>query len=135
MNIQTTIEALETLCREHRITLKGEGDELVIEYKLGTITAQLRCSGINPDGVMEQEPDPEAELTEEFSEPEEGDYTTGDYSKFYQYGKLVVQADIDADDWRPAVQAHMDKEQFFPNVWCISDHGNAHLLSMDKESN
>lgn len=66
---------------------------------------------------------------EEDDQPQEDDYTTSDHCEFYQNGKLVVEVDKDADDWRPAVRAHMDKEQFWPNVWFISDHGNAHLLN------
>ena len=31
------------------------------------------------------------------------------------------------------VKAYMDKEQFWPNSWFISDHGNAHLQSLDAE--
>jgi hypothetical protein len=66
---------------------------------------------------------------EEFERPEEGDYTTDDKRTFYQYGKLVVEAG-DEQDWRDIVGEHMDAHQFWPNVWFISDHGNAHLLSL-----
>lgn len=68
---------------------------------------------------------------EEFDNPEEGDYTTGDHSKFYQYHKLVVTVDIDAttDEMWGELDDHMDANQYWPNVWFISDHGNAHLMS------
>lgn len=77
--------------------------------------------------------DDDEEEEEEFSDPEEGDYTTEDHRHFYQNRKLVVTVG-EEDDWRPAVKAHMEAEQFWPNVWLISDHGNAHLLSMDDET-
>jgi hypothetical protein len=68
-----------------------------------------------------------AEETEP-QQPEEGDYTTEDHHRFYQHGKLVVEVGPD-DDWRLAVVRHMEINKFWPNVWFISDHGNAHLLS------
>src|SRR5690349_894158 len=46
------------------------------------------------------------------SEPEEGDYTTKDHRRFYQYGKLVVEVD-DGEEWAHAVTAHMDREKFW----------------------
>jgi len=74
--------------------------------------------------------DPEAEQTEPAEdEPAEDDYTTSDYCTFYQYGKLAVSTE--ADHWQTAIAAHMDQQQMWPNVWHISDHGNAHLLSVE----
>jgi hypothetical protein len=69
------------------------------------------------------------ERDDEPGEPEEGDYTTEDHRRFYQYGKLVVEVD-DGEEWAHAVKAHMDEEQFWPDVWFISDHGNAHIIEM-----
>lgn len=66
------------------------------------------------------------------TEPEEGDYTTTDHKHFYQYGKLVLDLDED-DDHIAALNAHMDREQFWPNAWFISDHGNAHLMTLVPE--
>ncbi len=37
------------------------------------------------------------------------------------------------DDWKPHVKAHMEKEQFFPNIFWISDHGNVNLLSIEED--
>ena len=34
------------------------------------------------------------------------------------------------EDWREAVKAYCDAQQFWPNVWFVSDHGNAHLVDM-----
>lgn len=80
------------------------------------------------DYIEVDEPDDDAEPTE----PEEGDYTTADHCKFYQYDKLVVECKPE-DDHVAAVRAHMEKEQFWPSVWFISDHGNAHLIDMSEE--
>ena len=65
----------------------------------------------------------------QFSEPEEGDYTTTDYRHWYQFGKLVLTLRLE-DDYVIALHRHMNKERFWPNAWAISDHGNAHLLSL-----
>lgn len=60
---------------------------------------------------------------------EEGDYVTDDHRRFFQYGELVVEVPED-EDWEPHVKAHMDSQEFWPNVWFISDHGNTVLLSI-----
>ena len=70
------------------------------------------------------------ELEEELpDEPQEGDYTTEDHQKFYQYGKLVLELDEDADHVAE-LKKHMETEQFFPDAWFISDHGNAHRIEL-----
>lgn len=70
----------------------------------------------------------EFEIAEEF-EPTEDDYTTGDHRKFYQNGKLVLDLDED-EDHKEKVKEHMEANQFWPNVWFISDHGNAHIMEL-----
>ncbi len=68
----------------------------------------------------------------ESSEPEEDDYTTEDHIHFYQSGKLAFTVPGGADgDHVAALRAHMEQEQFWPNVWFVSDHGNAHLIDLD----
>ena len=85
--------------------------------------------------------------------PQDGDITTENRERYYQYGKLVLQrvrtrnGNVLTDDWYyrsgtmaflgtfgddevAAVRAYMDKTQFWPNVWDISDHGNAHLMTL-----
>ena len=62
-------------------------------------------------------------------QPDEGDYVTEDFLNFYQYGKLAV-AVAEGEPWAHILEAHMKHEQFWPDVWFISDHGNAHLVDM-----
>lgn len=69
------------------------------------------------------------------SEPTEGDITTDDELTWYQDGKVVVKVtraelDEDSDAGRRAVAEHMDRDGFHPNVWVISDHGNACLIDV-----
>lgn len=71
-------------------------------------------------------------------EPEEGDLVTSDHVHFYQDGKraLVIDGGNDASEasmWEQ-IDAYMARDQFWPNVWFISDHGNAHIMSRPKKS-
>jgi hypothetical protein len=85
-------------------------------------------------------------------EPAEGDITTADHETFYQYGKVVLETArsnrnastwfgydngkqfvIKADDYRAALRLYMDRVQFWPNVFSISDHGNAHLIDLGEK--
>lgn len=36
----------------------------------------------------------------------------------------------EGEEWEDVVRAHMEAEGFFPDVWFVSDHGNAHLITM-----
>jgi hypothetical protein len=74
-------------------------------------------------------------------EPEEGDYVTEDDEscrrmRFHEYGtrRHLLTVYPDETDWVRAVKDHMEREQFWPNVWFLSDHGNWHLwrLSCDE---
>jgi hypothetical protein len=57
------------------------------------------------------------------SEPEEGDITTEDHTRWFQDGRLYFEGD------EAGLKARMDADKFWPNVWFISDHGNAHLIT------
>lgn len=69
-------------------------------------------------------------------EPQEGDLVTEDHQRFFRFGMNdrwpVVRVSED-EDWRIHVKAYMDRAMYWPNVWFISDHGNAHLLSLEDE--
>lgn len=101
----------------------------------GMSDVQLKGYGARFYGEGEEE-EPEEEFEEEFDEPEEpdeGDWVTTDHQEFFSDGKLVLRvteavADDDRKLWR-AIDAQMKKDNFFPSVWFISDHGNAHRMS------
>jgi hypothetical protein len=79
-------------------------------------------------------------------EPDEDSITTSDHETFYQYGKQVLVKQSsghwfaprwgsyvnvkDLDDHCEALRAYMDREQFWPDVWFVSDHGNAHRIDL-----
>lgn len=72
-----------------------------------------------------------AKVEEAHAEPDEdgGDYTTNDEQRFYQHGKRVVTVP-EGEDWKAAVKAHMDAEQFWPDVWLIEERGGHSRLSL-----
>lgn len=70
----------------------------------------------------------ECDLREvELHGPQEDDITTEDHETFYQYGKVYVEVE-EGGDWRRVLADRMDEDQFWPNVFWISDHGNIHLI-------
>ena len=73
---------------------------------------------------------------DEPDEPQEEDLVTDDHQRFFRFGmsdrRPVVQVPED-EDWRIHVKAYMNRTMYWPNVWFISDHGNAHLLSLEEK--
>lgn len=102
------------------------------------------------------EEDDVSEEQEQFSEPQEDDLVTEDHIHFYQSGHLALTMQVrepprhvgergmrvhdateplsDTAMWRQ-LDAFMKKQNFYPSVWFISDHGNAHLLQRPKRKN
>lgn len=74
------------------------------------------------------------EADEDPQEPGEEDIVIGhdDKTAFYA-GKCVVRVD-DSDDLRPAIKAWMEEHKCWPDVWTVSDHGNALCVSADVAS-
>jgi len=69
---------------------------------------------------------------DEPTEPEEGDWVTEDHRTFVSHGSPRDRFTVpDGYDWETVLtvlRARMDADRFWPNVWFISDHGNAHLI-------
>jgi hypothetical protein len=80
---------------------------------------------------------------EEEEAPEEGDYII----ESRPFGKDVIYKYNDSPPWRHAIQEddniykiisdEMERENSWPNVWTLSDHGNLSLISLEslKEEN
>lgn len=69
----------------------------------------------------------------DYDEPSEGDLITYDHVKFYQYGKGVLIArpcnhSRSCDCLNRQIRRYMRESKWYPNVWFISDHGNAILM-------
>lgn len=68
-------------------------------------------------------------------EPEEGDLYTYDHREVFVWGGLSrkpVLVVSDVNKFEAQVAAYMKRDKFWPNVWFISDHGNAHLIVIGK---
>jgi len=117
---------------------------------------KLLKSDSSLDDAIEQQINGILEMEDEYDYPlggEEGseelgiqvdDITTEDHQTFWQEGKeiigygpsdagdgdayYVVETGEEYADMWDAINAHMDATKWFPNVWFISDHGNAHLM-------
>lgn len=92
-------------------------------------------------------------MDEEFLEPEKGDWVTYDHVKFWVAGGhdrhpvldltevrlydvghqcfyTVNGRDLARTTFARKIKEKTAEQNFFPNVWFISDHGNAHLLEL-----
>ena len=65
----------------------------------------------------------DAELDERI---EDDDWTTDDGGvRFYQNGRLRLDAtDMTTEQTKRAIARIMRKDNYFPNFWSLSDHGN-----------
>jgi hypothetical protein len=73
-----------------------------------------------------------ADSQQEQGGPEPGDYVTSDYEEFYEFegtgsGPIVQTT---TDNWRVAVQEHMNEQEFWPNVWYERERGGYDLLNL-----
>lgn len=67
--------------------------------------------------------------------PQEGDLVTYDHRNLYVWGaglRKSVLLVTNVNRFNAQVRAYMKRDGFFPNVWFISDHGNAHLIDVTK---
>lgn len=62
-------------------------------------------------------------------EPDAGDNTTSDHRNSFQFGRLVLVVD-ERDEWAHVLKDHIDREQFWPNLWFLSDHGTVSLVKL-----
>ena len=79
-----------------------------------------RLAHLNPDAEEE---------SEESSGPREEDIVTEDHMRWYRVGDRR-RVYFTGDEYGLAQKMNADK--FWPNVWWISDHGNAHMIDMSK---
>lgn len=74
-----------------------------------------------------EEDDDELEDDDEPTEPDEDAITTSNERDFYQYGKKVLTITEDQDREHELME-YMNRTQFWPDCWVISDHGNPILI-------
>jgi hypothetical protein len=76
--------------------------------------------------------------------PQDSDITTQDHVRFWQDGRIVLEQQqngnwfspligktIGQGDWKWAVREWTEIDSYYPNIWFISDHGNAHLIDLE----
>jgi hypothetical protein len=84
--------------------------------------------------ALDDDAEPEETEDSEPDEPQEDDIVTSDGRNFYQSGKRVLSIGPD-DDRDEELKAYMERAQYWPNCWSISDHGNAHLIHFESKEN
>lgn len=97
------------------------------------------CGGCADAGCLPD--DGECQRTDAYGDPDAdepdtdaGDWTTDDHRTFYQYGRAILtvpEGATETEMWI-AIRAAMSAANFWPNVWFVSDHGNAHRLIAPK---
>ena len=71
------------------------------------------------------------EWTREAEGPDEGDYaveTTGRGLSVSEVGGKFLGMARDWDEAETMIRNHQRGSNFYPSVWNVSDHGNAHLV-------
>jgi hypothetical protein len=61
-------------------------------------------------------------------EPQEDDYLTEDFIRWFQYSKHILTTH--EDNYKEELLTHMRKNHLFSSVWWISDHGNYHRIDL-----
>lgn len=73
-------------------------------------------------------------MEEEEMEPEEGDYVvsySGCNTFVSEVGGYFVRTVADDAEAYAVIRERMDKDQCWPNVWTLSDHGNIELVTLE----
>lgn len=115
--------------RENKLVKdKGEQDDWT------TYIAEKRAEEYS----MEEEMEDERSEEPEHDEPDEGDFVLSDTGYL---GSGVAVGEVgggflgdfkDEDEALAFVRTHMEENNFFPNIWRESDHGNMHLINASK---
>jgi hypothetical protein len=132
----TTLDAKSTenpiaAIRRKRAAAIERGDQDAVSFwneKLRKALGKLKGAALAKASSDEMDEDAEPD------EPQEDDLVTEDHSNFYESGKKVLTVDPEATEhemWL-AIIKYMKKSNYYPNVWFVSDHGNAHLMSPPK---
>lgn len=112
------------------------GEKIDVNSLSDKVKNAIRDRMKDEDEVPEYNPDyDDPEEGSEPQEPQEGDITMHD-----ERGKTVVSMSGKVlgtfgteKKARFFIKQYMDKEKYWPNVWSISDHGNAHLTDVSDE--
>lgn len=111
------------------------------EYTKDLAEWEAKEEYLESEDEEDEEDEEESEDDEEMpDEPEYEDIITSDHITFAQRtvagDRVLFRLDPDAttEDMWARLNQWMDDNQFYPSVWFISDHGNAHLMSEQSDS-
>lgn len=121
--VETTKSVLDRYCDQAgmpRTAAAWEALEKVAMQKVAVATLPDEPGDMSYLGPGELADD---EVDDRPAEPEEDDITTEDHHQWYQNGRLYFTGDA------AGLQAKMEKDGWFPNVWFIDDHGGVELIT------
>jgi len=73
------------------------------------------------------------DLCEEKEEPSDGDYVWDDaHSSLSEVGGRFLGKFEDQDAAEEFAKRRMEREEFWPDFWWLSDHGNLHIVSFGR---
>ena len=106
------------------------------ESELSTIGAWLESGEGDPCDMFIGQLAPDEEEEDEDDTPQDDDYTitpAGSLGGCYAVGIITgpfIGQYVELDHAERAIRDRMEADQFWPNVWDISDHGNVSLHTM-----
>jgi hypothetical protein len=76
----------------------------------------------------------ESEETGLPTEPEEEDWVTQDYCRWYQYNNPREVFYPETEHWGYELKLRMDIDGFWPNCWYLGERGDWNLLDLETET-
>lgn len=128
MEIRVTVEVLDSEGRAAWTTepVLAEHDEASLQ---GDVEAAVDAALEWIEGELDARP--------ETLEPEDGDYMMTDARgggiAISIHGEGFLQTEPDRDAAERFIALHQLASNWFPNVWFVSDHGNAHLVILPSQ--
>ena len=115
------------------------GGVILFERSDGIVESEFFTDTLGTDDrIVERLDERWAEIQQNVMEangPEDDDWVTEDFREFHQHGRLrgIKQLIKDGRCWRCVLLERMDADEFWPNVWQVSDHGNVTLLTVSDQ--
>jgi hypothetical protein len=107
----------------------GDGEPLCGECG-EPIPERNRLGGGLCDGCWDEVTAAGDELVDLVDGPGEEDWTTGDYRTWREVGTCRTWTVTEGRDWRECWQQRCAAEGYWPQLWHVSDHGNAEPLAL-----
>jgi len=118
---------------------EDEGEEDVSPKPIGESKKKSKKSLKEDEDSDEESSDDEDEESESQDEPQDEDIVMqpaghlGSKKRVSVVGGKKIGEFVELEDAEKAIREYMKKNNVYPTVWQISDHGNANVYEMDKE--